>query len=287
MSRSDAAEKPAAQGPSTLITKHTLLEAKKMSHKLILLAEDNIVNQKVATRQLQKLGYRADAVANGREAIEALSRIPYDLVFMDCQMPEMDGYEATAEIRRQQGRIKLTPIVAMTAHALEGDRQKCLAAGMDDYITKPVKVEELIRVLNAFLSDARTEAVGVSPAAKDSSPVDLIRMHEVMGDEPQEFSEILDLYLETMSTNLDRLDQALKCGDHKEVELAAHNGAGTSANCGMTAVVDSLRELERAGREGQLANAPQALAEAKREFGRIQTFLESHMSEFAMQMETV
>jgi HPt (histidine-containing phosphotransfer) domain-containing protein len=158
---------------------------------------------------------------------------------------------------------------------------------MDDYITKPVKVEELIRVLNAFLSDARTEAVGVSPAAKDSSPVDLIRMHEVMGDEPQEFSEILDLYLETMSTNLDRLDQALKCGDHKEVELAAHNGAGTSANCGMTAVVDSLRELERAGREGQLANAPQALAEAKREFGRIQTFLESHMSEFAMQMETV
>jgi signal transduction histidine kinase/DNA-binding response OmpR family regulator len=143
---------PAAPPAMPLVTRHSLAETQAQLRVRVLVAEDNVVNQKVAVRMLEKLGSRVDVVANGREALEALSRIAYDLVFMDCQMPEMDGFKATVAIRAREvqtgGHL---PIIAMTANAMQGDRERCLAAGMDDYIPKPVRSEELATILHRWI----------------------------------------------------------------------------------------------------------------------------------------
>ncbi len=263
-----------------LVTRHTLAEKKPMSNKLILIAEDNVVNQKVAIRQLQKFGYRADAVADGLEALEALERIPYDLVLMDCQMPHMDGYEATAKIRWREGRAKHTPIVAMTAHALDGDRAKCLAAGMDDYISKPVNPEELGRLLECFF--ARTSEKAGSERTSSDPPVDLARLRLAIGDDPDEVREILGIYFESMTSSLDDLRAAIDAGDADAVEHIGHSCAGTSANCGMIAVVDSFRALEAMGRENHLSGAGAVAQKAGQEYERVKIFLQENFQQVAV-----
>ena len=245
-----------------------------IQNKLILLAENSIVNREAAVRLLEKLGHRVQAVANGREAVEALTRISYDLVFMDCQMPEMDGYETAAEIRRCEGTTKHTMIVAMTAPGMKGDREKCLAAGMDDCISKPVEYRDLEGMLERIFGLPTELTQNDSSSAALTAPVDMEHIYDIMGDE---LSEILDLYLTGTTENLEKLGSAIQANNTDEVDSLAHNCAGTSATCGMVAVVPAFRALEKAAREGCLDHAPALLAEAREQFARIRSFLKTEL----------
>jgi CheY-like chemotaxis protein len=139
--------------------------AARRPHRL-LVAEDNPVNQKIIERQLARLGYRADLVANGREVLDALRSRSYDLVLMDCQMPELDGYQAAAAIRRLSGPAARTPIIALTASALESDRDRCIRAGMDDFVSKPTDPRRLATVIEAWIRGRRPQPpTGAAPAS--------------------------------------------------------------------------------------------------------------------------
>ena len=148
-----------------LITRHSLVETRAPERGVeskanpepvrkarVLLAEDNVVNQKLAVRMLEKMGCRVDVASNGADAVTMAAQVPYDLILMDCQMPELDGYQATAAIRQREGDTRHSPIVALTANAMAGDREKCLSAGMNDYLSKPVRPEELAAKLNQWIA---------------------------------------------------------------------------------------------------------------------------------------
>ncbi len=223
----------------------------------ILLAEDHPVNRKLAQVMLERAGHRVVAVKNGQAAIEALEREPFDLVLMDVQMPEMDGLTATRLIRARPEWADL-PIIAMTAYALKGDRERCLEAGMNDYVSKPIRESELFAAIERQVEERATD--GGLESAHETPPIALdVIMEQLHGDRTF-LVELLNTLLQEADDALPRLEQAIADGDAEAVKRLAHSLKGAAATMAAGPVRDAAYELEMMGRQGKLGEAPVALA---------------------------
>jgi CheY-like chemotaxis protein len=275
----------------------------KMAGRLplrVLLCDDNLINQKVATRLLGQMGYTPHIAGHGLEALAAIDSQPFDLILMDVMMPEMDGLEATREIRSRQNNQALNPnykspmiIVAMTASAMPGDREKCLAAGMDDYLAKPVRPEDVRTIIERWGEKAALDASG---PAKDSvvetarimantdepmndlPPVDMERLNEFTEGNPDNLTELATLYVKQTAEQIEQLQTAVKTSDAAGVRRIAHSCAGASATCGMKRIVPLLRELEAQGEAGKLTNAAELFTQVATEFDLIRTTLAPYLT---------
>jgi len=295
--------KPAPNGIPILASPPTALTMR------ILLAEDNPINQKVALKQLEKMGFSVEAVGHGQEAFEVTKRIFYDIILMDCQMPVMDGYEATRNIRMLESRggfaypsgaPRKHVIIAMTANAMQGDREKCLACGMDDYISKPVRAETLQAMLEKWghvVHKAKEHHVMTEPhnlgggdfASTTSAtpppvpskpaepPADMERLMEFADNDPDTLKELVGLYLQQTTEQFEQLNAAIEVRDAKQVERLAHSACGSSSTCGMYRLIPHLRELETMGRKAQLVEPEKLFTQASLELECIRVFLEDFL----------
>jgi signal transduction histidine kinase/DNA-binding response OmpR family regulator len=216
----------------------------------ILLAEDNVVNQKLALRLLEQMGYRADVAANGLEAVAAVERQRYDVVLMDVQMPEMDGLEASREIIRRWPEGRRPRIVAMTANAMQGDRELCLAAGMDDYVSKPIRVEELIAALDRSAGQAPEPSQPAATNVLDGSTLE--QLQTAMGSG---FEELLSTFVEDARQLVDTLRRSLGRREVDAFRRAAHSLKSNATSFGATALSGLARDLEALARSGSLDGA--------------------------------
>ncbi len=239
----------------------------------ILLAEDNPVNQKVALRQLQKLGYQAQAVANGLEAIAALDKSSFDVVLMDCQMPEMDGYQATRHLRANE-KTQHVHVIAMTANAMSGDREKCLEAGMNDYLSKPVNIENLQNVLERVPDPAAP--VSTEPVVNPEALLQLKELAEPGGDNP--LVEFIDLFLADSPACLRELKAAVEAGQAVEVRRLSHSLKGSAKNLGADRLAATCQVLELDAKSGRLASAQEQLQRIEAEFTAARLALEAEKS---------
>jgi signal transduction histidine kinase/CheY-like chemotaxis protein/HPt (histidine-containing phosphotransfer) domain-containing protein len=267
-----------------LVTRHTVLESRKGRIR-ILLVEDNPTNQLVARTILRKLGYSAEVASNGREALDALDRTAFHLVLMDCQMPVMDGFEATRRIRAGEGRASgpKVPVVAMTANAMQGDRERCVEAGMDDYLTKPVQPERLAEALDRWLAqpgegdrelpDLRLADGAPPPPAAQTEVFDEESMvARFMGDRALA-KEVVPAFLEEIPVLMARMVACAKSGDAEGAGRQAHTIKGAAGNVSAEALRRVAEEIEKAGLAGDTAGVTVRLPRLEKQFERLSAVL--------------
>ncbi|GJL54812.1 MAG: hypothetical protein NPIRA02_19440 [Nitrospirales bacterium] len=299
-----------------LITRHSVEELETRSRVRILLAEDNLVNQKVATKMLAKLGYRVDVAMNGKDAVHAATTMAYDVILMDCQMPEMDGFQATKEIRRHEAsnerqatsdephETRRVPIIALTANVLESDRTTCLEAGMDDFLAKPVLMETLEHTLRRWTTEAhRQHSVEYSfeesgqdyllssipgmTSLGERPPLDLRVLDDLRtlgGEEdPDFFISVIEQFLQDIPRHMDGMHQAVQCQAPDRLMSAAHAFKGGCRNIGAIPLADLCLRLEQIGRMGTVEGASKLLNNLKTEEARIQGALHHYMKHYTPQ----
>jgi len=239
----------------------------------LIIAEDNHVNQLVALRILESLGYQAEAVENGEEVINKLKEDYYDIVLMDCQMPVLDGYEATRQIRLKETGT-LNPdliIIAMTANALDGDREKCLAAGMNDYIPKPVTQESVSEILSSWTSAILSEKNNASNMVVDF--FDKSKLENDFDNDLETIREMINLFFAAASSNVNALSAAVISGNVLKVKITAHVLRGSAANIGADTLARACERLEQLCSSGDLGNADILLKIIETEFSRLVKYL--------------
>ncbi len=279
-----------------LITRHSLSEERKRFRINVLMAEDNVTNQEVTKAMLQAYGCRVFIANDGKEAIDAVTRpdANYDLIFMDCQMPILDGYQATAEIRALEQRkkiLKRIPIIALTAHALEEDRGKCLAAGMDDYLSKPFTLNQLLAVLERWFggidgthqakeermegetgggrdSSKGKDSGNEAPACIDRGVLQSLQDLQIEG-EPSIVRQVVETYLADAVPLISQLKQALSDNDGAVLQRAAHTLKSSSANVGALGLSEISRELEMNCRNNSFDDAARLVAAIESAFEEV------------------
>jgi len=248
----------------------------------VLLVEDNLVNQKVMALALRKLGLQVETVSNGHASVAAVSQKRYAAVLMDCQMPSMDGFEATKRIRElPHGDV---PIIALTASAMTSDRERCFAAGMNDYLSKPVELAQLERMMGKWVVDEYVEG-SPSEEPMEERMAEVAVNKEVLEalrdlggeDDPGLFSELINMFLSDTPERMRSLSEALDRGDTGAIERAAHALKSSAANLGALELSDLFREIEAAGRDRDLTRAKPLVAQMHPEYERVEAALRSEI----------
>jgi PAS domain S-box-containing protein len=240
----------------------------------ILLAEDGLVNQKVAVNLLQQRGHKVTVTDNGREALDALVRESFDVVLMDVQMPEMDGFEATARIRRQEEASGAhVPIIAMTAHAMKGDRERCLEAGMDGYIPKPIRAEALYEAVEAAATGSSASQAAPKPVEDERDAIDRDQVLALAAGSAETLNEVISIFIAESAKLMKRIRDAIEDKDAKELQRAAHTLKGSVQVFGHKGSVAAALRLESLARDGSLAAADEAYSALAREIDRLMPML--------------
>ena len=249
----------------------------------ILLAEDNVVNQKLAVGILEKLGHRVSIANNGKEALEKLEQQAFDLVLMDVQMPEMDGLAATRELRRREAHVdKHTPVVAMTAHAIKGDREHCLASGMDDYLCKPIRLKDISNKLKELFSGSNGGYPGKPAAVPSTDDDDTVPWPEALanvGGDAELLNELIEVFLSDTPGLMNKALKAAKEEDTDALRAAAHTVKGSMMFLNPKHALASAQAVERLAGEGNLAASCEALEELQGHFATVCKCLQTRLEQ--------